>query len=422
MEKTNKNKYIVNVTLLGESNVGKTTIKDRLLGRQFNLNMSTTVSPPYCESIIFNTPKIPDSDIIINIWDTAGQEKFRSSCKEAIRRADILLFVRDNIHNNIGGENSNDWLNIAEECTDLNSENVKKIFCLNKTDLMNDEEKNNNKELLSNIANNYNNRKVIVISSKNDNDIQNLKEDITIFSEELTLEAINAYKYEINAIVFGPSMVGKTALINRIIYDYFQESPVLETKVQKSSKQISLKYICHIDLKTNYDIKINYYDIPGQNQYMEKNLHILRKADIIIFVNDNDDLEINDKIIKTKISLKGKKIIFCINKSDLFLKKIKNIEKDFRKKNNEKIKENKIFIVSAKDGNGIKELKEYVSELANDIIEKRNQDKNESDKETSVGRQLRGVKILNKDDIPEVEAKKEKFCKDCLKAIFNLNK
>ena len=38
---------------------------------------------------------IPNSEIIINLWDTMGQERFRSLCANPIKRADIIIFFRD---------------------------------------------------------------------------------------------------------------------------------------------------------------------------------------------------------------------------------------------------------------------------------------------------------------------------------------
>ena len=192
-------------------------------------------------------------------------------------------------------------------------------------------------EILTNISSNYPSSKVFVISSKNDNDIQNLKNDIIFFAEDLTLKTIKSYKYEVNAIIFGPSMVGKTTLIHRIIYDYYQESTILTLKLEKTSQQISLKDSCHFDFKNHDEIKINYFDIPGQSQYMEKSLNILKKAEIIIFVNDNENLEVQNKIIEQKITLFGKKIIFCINKSDLISKK-KSFIIDYKNTNEKNIK------------------------------------------------------------------------------------
>ena len=45
MENIKKNKYFIKVTLLGDSQVWKTTIKDRLLGKQFSINMLSTIMP-----------------------------------------------------------------------------------------------------------------------------------------------------------------------------------------------------------------------------------------------------------------------------------------------------------------------------------------------------------------------------------------
>lgn len=423
MENIKKNIYFINVTLLGDSQVGKTTIKDRLLGKQFNINTITTTCPPYKEYFnISNSKKIPNSDIFINIWDTAGQEKYRSQCAGAIKRADIILFIRDHLHDNLGKENADSWIATAENSNFLQSENVIKIFCLNKTDLIDENTKNEIREVLTNISSNYPSSKVFVISSKNDNDIQNLKNDIIFFAEDLTIKAIKSYNHEVNAILFGPSMVGKTTLINRIIYDYYQESTILTLKLEKTSQQISLKDSCHFDFKNHDEIKINYFDIPGQIQYMEKSLNILKKAEIIIFVNDNENLEVQNKIIEQKITLFGKKIIFCINKSDLISKK--NTFLNDYKNTNKKILENNnnIFIVSAKDGDGIKGLKESINSLAIDILKEKKTQKSESDKATTVERQFNEVKIINLDNIQEVEVRKENSCKKCWKSIIDIFK
>ena len=153
---------------------------------------------------------------------------------------------------------------------------------------------------------------------------------------------------------------------------------------------------------------------------MEKSLNILKKAEIIIFVNDNENLEVQNKIIEQKITLFGKKIIFCINKSDLISKK-KSFLNDY-KNTNKKILENNnnIFIVSAKDGDGIKGLKESINSLAIDILKEKKTQKSESDKATTVERQFNEVKIINLDNIQEVEVRKENSCKKCWKSIINI--
>ena len=48
----------------------------------------------------------------------------------------------------------------------------------------------------------------------------------------------------------------------------------------------------YTDLKSHFEIKYNYYDLPGQEQYLKDCLDILKKADILIFVNDKDNPKI----------------------------------------------------------------------------------------------------------------------------------
>ena len=91
--------------------------------------------------------------MIIKIWDTAGQEVFRSTCSGVIKKSDIIIFIRDNVHDGL-----DDWLTFLENNTDIESENIKMVFCLNKTDLIKkEEEKNEIKEILLNKAQKYQN-------------------------------------------------------------------------------------------------------------------------------------------------------------------------------------------------------------------------------------------------------------------------
>ena len=58
----------------------------------------------------FENKQLNNSDLRINIWDTAGQEKFRSTCTGCIKRADILVFARDNLN-----DNYDDWIKLSAE-------------------------------------------------------------------------------------------------------------------------------------------------------------------------------------------------------------------------------------------------------------------------------------------------------------------
>ena len=83
----------VKVVLLGESGVGKTSIISQFTSGKFNprcpnsigaqLNIKTIEFPEYQKLIKFN------------IWDTVGQEKYRSLAKIFYRDAKIIIFVYD---------------------------------------------------------------------------------------------------------------------------------------------------------------------------------------------------------------------------------------------------------------------------------------------------------------------------------------
>ena len=133
MEDKKKN-FTINVAVVGNAGVGKSSFINRILGRKFNEYISPTYSFFYeCFKFYNEHEKF---NIIIKIWDTVGQEKFKSECSNVIKKADIIIFIRDNENNSI-----DDWLSFLEEKTDIKSEEVKMIFCLNKTDLLTANEK-----------------------------------------------------------------------------------------------------------------------------------------------------------------------------------------------------------------------------------------------------------------------------------------
>lgn len=137
MFEKNKN-YNVNCVFLGESGCGKTSIIKRLVGENFEENTESTVAPNYyfVQNIKFLNEEEENSEISIDIWDTAGQENYLSVGKVYIQRADIIIFVRDNLK-----ENFDDWFKFVENLIDIETRKV--IYCLNKTDLMSEKEKLN---------------------------------------------------------------------------------------------------------------------------------------------------------------------------------------------------------------------------------------------------------------------------------------
>ena len=86
-------KTIIECTLIicGETMVGKSSLIDRLIDNSFNdTPFSTFVASSKKMEIILD-----DVVIQFSIWDTAGQEKFRSMNKIFYKRADVVLLIYD---------------------------------------------------------------------------------------------------------------------------------------------------------------------------------------------------------------------------------------------------------------------------------------------------------------------------------------
>ena len=91
----NKNDYIkeCKVILVGQSGVGKTCIANRFINGSFNLTHTPTLAASYLEKTIllqeFGRP------VKFSIWDTAGQEKYRSLGKFFYNDANVAILVYD---------------------------------------------------------------------------------------------------------------------------------------------------------------------------------------------------------------------------------------------------------------------------------------------------------------------------------------
>ena len=83
--------YDVKIILLGEGGVGKTSLINVYLDKRFNLSEKPT-SEGY---LSLKKIKINNKELNINLWDTVGQERFRSVTKKFIRGSNIIIFVFD---------------------------------------------------------------------------------------------------------------------------------------------------------------------------------------------------------------------------------------------------------------------------------------------------------------------------------------
>ena len=88
MENTNPYK----VVLLGESGVGKTCIIAQFTSGTFDANTVTSLTAQFIRKTM---EFADDKRIIFDIWDTAGQEKYRSLAKIFYKDAKAIVLVYD---------------------------------------------------------------------------------------------------------------------------------------------------------------------------------------------------------------------------------------------------------------------------------------------------------------------------------------
>jgi small GTP-binding protein len=114
--------------LVGDSSVGKTAICKRFCQGDFDQDEPPTVAVEFGAK----TVQVDDKKIKLNIWDTAGQEKFRSMTRAYFRSSAAVFLVFD-VSNRVSFTSIDSWLKDAQKMTPANSV---KYLIGNKTDLM----------------------------------------------------------------------------------------------------------------------------------------------------------------------------------------------------------------------------------------------------------------------------------------------
>ena len=116
----------ISILLLGDTNVGKTSLLLNYVDNYFPDSHIATIGIDYKIKSITNN----GYNIKLQIWDTSGQERFRSMTNNILKGAHGIIFVYD-ITNKKSFEGIKNWLAQAEN---YNS-NFEKIVIGNKCDL-----------------------------------------------------------------------------------------------------------------------------------------------------------------------------------------------------------------------------------------------------------------------------------------------
>ena len=124
------------VVLLGESGVGKTCIISRFINNSFEDNVSSTTGASYAGKTM-SFPECDGKSLKFEIWDTAGQEKYRALTKIFYKDAGIAILVYDITKRDSFEEIKNYWINQIRECS---PRNIVIGLAANKSDLFDNEE------------------------------------------------------------------------------------------------------------------------------------------------------------------------------------------------------------------------------------------------------------------------------------------
>lgn len=83
----------MNLIVLGDAAVGKSSLIGRVAGREFQTNHLKTIAIDFIKTKYFNDED--NTEVEVKIWDSAGQEKFRNITYQFYRQADGIIVAFD---------------------------------------------------------------------------------------------------------------------------------------------------------------------------------------------------------------------------------------------------------------------------------------------------------------------------------------
>ena len=112
------------IIILGKTSVGKSSILNRFIKGTFSEISITTINDFYLDKEI----EIRGTPMKLEIWDTAGQEKFRSLVRNYYNGSKAAILVYDITDRDSFNEVVNYWYNEVK----TNMQNISKYFFIEK--------------------------------------------------------------------------------------------------------------------------------------------------------------------------------------------------------------------------------------------------------------------------------------------------
>ena len=125
------------VIFVGDACTGKTSIINRIIDNPFNDTYEVSIGIDFMSKNI----RFRGQNIKIQIWDSAGQEKYKGLIPSYVRNSSIVFIVYD-VSNRSSFENVSNWISFVK-----NIEKTTMILCGNKIDLTREVQTNEGQEL-----------------------------------------------------------------------------------------------------------------------------------------------------------------------------------------------------------------------------------------------------------------------------------
>ena len=206
--------YKFNVILVGDTSVGKTSILNRFIGKQFSEQYECTISVNLQKKSILLDPY---TAVELNIWDTCGQEKYKALTKQYYKNANGVALLFD-INDKKTFDNLLYWV---KDIYNFSNKNISIIIVGNKSDL----ERNVSDNDIENFTK-INKLNFIQVSAKNGLNI------------ELLFEKLAKEMFEKNKN-FQENEESKIKLSNSSIIDDNKSNKNNNTIEKKSEKEVS---------------------------------------------------------------------------------------------------------------------------------------------------------------------------------------
>lgn len=136
MDEIGKDIEVLKIVLVGETGVGKTSIFSQFIDNVFHEGFQASTNATFhTKSFKFDDGK----ELKLDIWDTAGQEKYRALTQMFYKDANAAILIYDITNQDSFEEIKKYWVNQIKESS---SSNTILVIDANKSDLIREEQVN----------------------------------------------------------------------------------------------------------------------------------------------------------------------------------------------------------------------------------------------------------------------------------------